>query len=331
MIRLHLGQDDLRRIRFAYSPLWETITSLRTLSGNSGANLHRPWREAVRSRLDAVDMVLLTAVVRPTGYLPDFLVPSPARRNIGFDTSLTQIAAAPLNEVAEQLTHLAGHPVAQAGPGRAERVAFIRALAADPEMALTRITHDLEGYWRAAVAPVWPRLHSLLRDDIAYRLDQLADGGVEELFRSLHPSVRYDSDTLLIHKYYDGDASPDGRGLLLIPCAFAWPDVMVLTAQPHTPTLSYSPRGLGRLWNQPVDRSHAALAAVIGRTRADLIQQLDLPMATSQLATQLEVSAPTLNVHLKALHAAGIVTPRRDGRYVLYSRTPLSDLLAAVR
>jgi DNA-binding transcriptional ArsR family regulator len=52
-------------------------------------------------------------------------------------------------------------------------------------------------------------------------------------------------------------------------------------------------------------------------------------MTTSQLATQLGYAAPTVSAHLKALHAAGIVTARRDGRFVLYSRAPVGDLLMA--
>ena len=330
MIRLHLSAADARRIRFASSPLWEAVTSLRTLTDTSRRwHLHQPWRDQVRSRLDRVDLSVLTAVVRPAGYLPDFLVPSPARRHVAFHTALTELAAADPAQAAGELIHLAGHPVAQRGPGRAERIALLHELAADPTAALARIAQALDEYWQAAVAPFWLRLHALLQDDIAHRLDQLADGGVDALLRGLHPSVRFDGTTLHIEKYYDGDASADGRGVLLVPCAFAWPDVMVRTAQPLPVTISYSPRGVGRLWEQHPSSHHTALAEVIGRTRADLLRLLDLPMATSQLATQLALSAPTLNAHLKALHAAGIVAARRDGRFVLYSRTPVGDLLLA--
>jgi DNA-binding transcriptional ArsR family regulator len=42
-----------------------------------------------------------------------------------------------------------------------------------------------------------------------------------------------------------------------------------------------------------------------------------------------DTAAPTLNVHLKSLQAAGIVSARRDGRAVLYRRTHLGDQLVA--
>ncbi|WP_369206886.1 winged helix-turn-helix domain-containing protein [Streptomyces sp. PU-14G] len=50
-------------------------------------------------------------------------------------------------------------------------------------------------------------------------------------------------------------------------------------------------------------------------------------MSTTQLATQLALTAPTLNAHLKALQAATILTTRRNGRSVLYQRTRLGDQL----
>lgn len=58
-------------------------------------------------------------------------------------------------------------------------------------------------------------------------------------------------------------------------------------------------------------------------------EDLDLPMSTTQLATALALSAPTLSAHLHALHRAGILTSRRDGRAVRYSRTLLGDHLLA--
>jgi DNA-binding transcriptional ArsR family regulator len=239
------------------------------------------------------------------------------------------VTAADPAAVRWQLRHLADHPVATPGPRRAERARLLRGLARLPDAGAAQVAEALAGYWRAAVAPHWPRLQALLRADLAHRLDELADGGVGALLRNLHPSVSYDGSTLRIVKYYDGDADLSGRGLLLVPCAFAWPDVIVLTAEPNVPTVSYSPRGIGTLWERHPSPDGSALAGVVGRTRATLLSQLDLPMSTTQLATALTLSAPTLSAHLHALHRAGLVSSRRDGRAVLYSRTPIGeDLLA---
>lgn len=328
MIELEFTPEDYRRIRFAFSPVAETVTSLRALSLGQRNGLHGPWLATVSSRLDGVDMALLAALVRPTGYVPDFLLPTPPGRTTTIESSLAQIAETDVDVVAHELDHLARHRVAQQGPGRERRAELMRELLADPAAALTRIVDELARYWQAALAPHWPRVHALLQADLAHRMEELATGGVAQLFATLHPSVGMRDDLLTIVKYYEGRAQLRRRGLLLVPCAFVWPDVLVSTADP-LPSLTYSPRGLGRLWESTPDTSESPLGAVVGRTRATILALLELPMSTTQLAAQLTLAAPTLNVHLKSLLAAGILSARRDGRAVLYQRTPLGDQLVA--
>jgi DNA-binding transcriptional ArsR family regulator len=328
VIRLRLSVADVSRVRLAFAPLWEAVTSLRVLTGGSVTGLHGPWLSRVSSRLTDLDLDVLTAVVRPTGYLPDFLVPVPRRQGMGFDASLAALAATDPRLVAGELDHLSHHSLAMSGRGRAHRFALLRDLVAAPEEALARIVAALDGYWKAAVAPYWPRIRALLAADLDHRLREIATGGVRQLFGTLHPAVAFDGDTLTIVKYYDGTADLRHRGLLLVPCVFAWPDVLVRTADPQ-PAITYAPRGLGRLWEtQPTGRQ-AALAGVVGRSRATILAQLDVPASTSHLASQLDLAAPTVNLHLKALREAGIVATHRDGHSVLYRRTPLGDQLLA--
>jgi DNA-binding transcriptional ArsR family regulator len=328
VIELEFTPADYRRIRFAFSPVAETVTSLRTLSLGHRNGLHGPWLATVRQRLGGVDLELLTSLVRPTGYVPDFLMPTPPGRTTTMAAGLDQVAGTGLDVVTHELSHLAQHEVAQQGPGRERRAELMAELLADPERAVRRIVDELGRYWQAAVEPHWPRVHALLRADLAHRLEELAAGGVARLFGTLHPSVAMRDDVLTIVKYYAGRAQLRSRGLLLVPCAFVWPDVLVGTADP-LPSLTYSPRGLGRLWESPPDTDESPLAAVVGRTRATILALLELPMSTTQLAGLVELAAPTLNVHLKSLQAAGILTARRDGRVVLYQRTSLGDQLVA--
>jgi DNA-binding transcriptional ArsR family regulator len=62
--------------------------------------------------------------------------------------------------------------------------------------------------------------------------------------------------------------------------------------------------------------------------RAALLSQLDLPMSTTQLATALTPSAPTLSAHLHALHRAGLVGSRREGCRAVLADPLGEDLLA---
>ncbi|MFC0106099.1 ArsR/SmtB family transcription factor [Kibdelosporangium aridum] len=331
MIELEFTAEDYRLIRFAISPIGEAVKSLRVLSAGRRGGLHGRWLGwlADTGLPRTVDLELLSALVRPQGYLPDFLGPLPSGGSTGIEDGLAEIAATPLDVVRYELDHLARHDVAQQGPGRERREALVLRLADDPEHALRTIVTQLERYWDVAIAPHWPRLNALLQADLAYRLDELASGGVDLLFRSLHPSVAFRGDLLTIVKYFEGRLQLRGRGLLLVPCAFAWPDVLVSTADPM-PSLTYPPRGLGTLWESGrTATADAPLAAVVGDARATILALLDLPMSTTQLAAQLGSAPPTVNVHLKALAKAGIVTARRDGRMVLYRRTPLGDQLVA--
>ncbi|WP_208115454.1 ArsR/SmtB family transcription factor [Labedaea rhizosphaerae] len=324
MIRLRF---DLGRVRFACSPLWEAVTSVRRLAAPSG--LHRPWLAAVQPRLDEVtDMDLLTTVIRPAGYLPDFLHPVPMRREPTFEAQLATLRETDPERVSAELAHLAQHPVAMPGPGRAQREAALAEAAAAPEATLDRLVAALAAYWRVAIEPHWPSMRALLHADLTHRLEELAAGGVRQVFRTLHPSVRLHGEWLHVVKYYDGTADLGDQQVVLIPCVFAWPDVLVRTAEP-SPALTYAPRGVGKLWESRTPRGRSPLAGVLGATRAAILTQLDLPMATDHLAVQLDLAAPTVNVHLKALQEAGLLTSRRAGRHVLYRRTELGDQLCA--
>jgi DNA-binding transcriptional ArsR family regulator len=333
MIRIRLTLTDVSQVRFGFSPLSETVLSLRALASNN--SLHAPWVGKVRPQLDAENIEFLQTLVRPAGYIPDFLTPpvsraGGARSAGGFDTALERVEAADPLLVATQLRHLERHEVAQRGPGRPARQDLLRALVKDPERAVTRVTTALKSYWRTAVEPYWPRIHALLQADLSYRLDELATGGIGQVLKTLHPLVTHRGEFLDIAKYWDGTVELGHRGLLLVPCVFAWPDVVVRSADPQ-PALTYSPRGLGRLWETTAGRNTTALADLIGRSRAAVLTQLDLPMTTTQLALLLALTPPTLSVHLKTLEAVGVVTARRDGRAVLYQRTGLGEQLLGHR
>ena len=318
---------DLGRVRFACSPLWEAVTSVRRLAAPSG--LHGPWLAQVQPRLGEIaDLDLLTTVIRPAGYLPDFLHPVPMRREPTFEAQLAALREIEPERVSTELAHLAQHKVAMPGPGRAQRQAALAEAAAAPDVALDRLVTALAAYWRVAIEPHWPAMRALLHADLAHRLEELAAGGVRQVFRTLHPSVRLNGEWLHVVKYYDGTADLGEQEVVLIPCVFAWPDVLVRTAEPSA-ALTYAPRGVGKLWESRATRARSPLAGVLGTTRAAILTQLDLPMATEHLAVQLDLAAPTVNVHLKALQEAGILASRRAGRHVLYRRTELGDQLYA--
>jgi hypothetical protein len=195
---------------------------------------------------------------------------------------------------------------------------------------MRRLADTLGDYWRLAVEPHWPRIRALLESDLAHRARRLTAGGQEALFGDLHPAVRWREQRLSVESDYDAVLPLRGSGMLLVPSGFAWQRPASITEKPWQPTLIYPARGIAMLW-EPGDAAPEGLAALVGRTRANLLVALDAPRSTTELAERVGVTAGGASQHLSVLRGAGLVTGRRAGRSVLYVRTPLADSLAESR
>ncbi|NUP74054.1 MAG: winged helix-turn-helix transcriptional regulator [Sinomonas sp.] len=323
-----LTSEDLQRVRFEASPLWETVTSLRALQ--QGTPLHRPWIEEAKKRLaeshhpKARDHLrVLTTLVQPKGPIPDALTPTPLRQD-SFTETLKAFAGVPADLWLRDLSYLAHREL----PDYARQI--ITEFREDIDAAVPRITAALEWYWSTAVEPYWPRLRSVLLADIDSRLEELAHHGIQEVFKSLHPSVRPTPEGLEIMRGCDATDLPEpGRGLILVPNAFVWPNTLVLNTAPFVPTITYAPRGVGRLWEKGRDTKESPVSRLLGRTRAQILAQLDVPMTTTQLACALDLAAGTVSSHLKILAESGLTEPLRSGREVFYQRGRVGEELLA--
>ncbi|MDL4817910.1 ArsR/SmtB family transcription factor [Actinomadura opuntiae] len=321
MIEFVFAPDDAARVRFAFSPLLELVRSVRVLADPSGHALHLPWVHGVRPRLRGLDLRPLLSAVPSWGYIPDFLTPPPDTPLPDLDAELEIVRNTPPEVVAAEL--LWTEPGRRADPARP-------AMAAEPERTLETLAGLLERYWSAAVEPYWPRLRDLLEGDVLRRTRALAAHGAAGVFGDLHEDVSWRAGTLTIDRRWDFRGELLGRGLLLVPSAFVWPNVSVMVP-PYQPMLSYPPNGVATLWETGRDRGAGprALAALIGRRRADLLTALATPASTTELAGRMGVTAGAVSQHLGVLRACGLVTGHRLGRRVLYARTPAGDALTA--
>ncbi len=312
MIEMAFSTDDLVHTRFAVSPLWEAVASLRSLRDPGSHALHLPWVEMARPRVAGLDLAPLEALLATSGYTPDFLTPPPGTPLPDIREELDRLRATPPEEVRHELSW-------RFPDGRLPAV--LRPLLDSAEEELERIAGLIGAYWDRAVAPVWPSLHALLEGDVLYRARQIAAGGAWRLFRGLHPSVTFAGGVLRVAKPPDVHVDLGGRGLLLMPSAFAWPEVFAVIDPPWQPTLIYPPRGVGALWQAHSPDAPEALAALMGRSRARILSELDQPVSTTELARRLSMGSSLVSQHLGVLRAAGLVTPHRQGRVVLYART----------
>jgi DNA-binding transcriptional ArsR family regulator len=124
------------------------------------------------------------------------------------------------------------------------------------------------------------------------------------------------------------DLGLDGHGLALLPSGFAGPKVFTMTDTSQGRALWYPPRGHGAL------RDHsrrpeptAALAALLGPTRAPVLILLEAPHSTGEVAAALGLAAATASHHLTTLRDAGLIAGSRVGRKLEYLRTGLGDQL----
>ncbi|GIH11744.1 transcriptional regulator [Rhizocola hellebori] len=288
MIRLQLGGVELARVRFAISPVYETVMALAILTRPGVHAVHVPWLNWARPRLEGVDdLKLVLRLVSHDTIKPAYLIPPPDARMPTLEAELRRVLASK------------AHP------------------------QLDRIVAALRQCFRAAIEPHWERITRLLEADIAYRAGILAQDGIEGLFTDLHDEVSWRDGELVVHP---NRATPNrkvalrGHGLVLCPSVFCWPRVAAAMEPVTAGTLRYPARGVATLWETP-QPAPGAVAALIGRSRAAIMTLLSAPHTTADLARLLELTPGAVSQHLGVLRDAGLVATHRDGRAVLHLRT----------
>src|SRR3954471_14367986 len=161
------GLEDLARTRFAISPIWELISSIRSLRSISEDALLLPWFERVRPALRELDLAEALALHNRHGYIPDFTSPPPSTPLAVFEEELELVRATPVALVRNDMGALARQ---QYGGKLPEG---LRPFVDHPRAAITRLAKTLAAYWETAIEPFWPRVHALLRADIDYRARRL--------------------------------------------------------------------------------------------------------------------------------------------------------------
>ena len=317
MISYRFGPEDLGRVRFAISPLFEIAASVDVLHDPTRHAMHSPWVAAARERLAGLDLALLeAAVAREARFRPDFINPPPERPRAGFAAELARVRATPLETVERDIGWAyEGHP-----PPAARRLLEPGGLDALADL--------MADYWRRAIEPSWPAIRTVLEADIAYRAGRLAAGGPLAAFADLHEEASWRDGALRVDRAYESEVELGGRGLLLVPVAFAWPQLWAMIDPPWQPAVVYAPRGVATLW-APQERPADALADLLGRRRAGILAGLAEPATTQELSRRLAASPAGVSEHLAVLRRAGLVSGRREGREVRYARTPAGDELIA--
>ncbi|QIS76066.1 winged helix-turn-helix transcriptional regulator [Streptomyces sp. DSM 40868] len=257
------------------------------------------------------------------GHAPDRLGPPPLGPAATFEEEIAAVRASD-PEAAREDT--ARSPACT--PGALES-GHGRAWLADPARMVRELADVLERAWRVLVEPDRPRLRALLEADVVFHSRRPAEVGLGRLLPELDPRLSWNGRTLALAPHLEYARDLGGRGLVLMPSVFSWPDVVTDFEAPWQPTLVYPARGPGGLWTEPGARDAEALVRLLGRNRAAVLVALAEPATTGALAHRLGLAPSSVSSHLTILRDAGLPTSRRYGHQVLYERTPLGVALAS--
>lgn len=324
MLRFEATTDDLLRSRFAISPLFELDALLRSLMNLRGqGRLPAEWSRRLmpvfrRLRQDT-DLDAVLALMRPN-IGADFTAPPPQSLAQSIADDLARMRETPLGQARREIDACReSAPPVTAQVEKVLRSTHVVSLLADA----------LEVAWDELLAPDWPMLLAICERDVIHRAAELGGRGWVGALDNLHERVSWRDGGIEI-AISGPDASIDlgGRGLILVPSVFVWPGVAVQWDESWSKTLIYPARGVSALWEDGAAVSSGALAELLGRTRALLLDALDAPASTSQLARSHGLAVGAVGDHLAVLRRAGLLQKARAGRSVLYRRTPLGDAVA---
>ena len=293
---------------------------MRLFRAPSTAALHLPWLDEVRGELADLDLLPLLSLLPPDGYIVDFITPPPGSPLMRIEDEVEIIRRTPARQVRKEIE------IFKRQHGN-RLPAAVEPLLRHPQREVGRLADTMAEYWERAVAPQWPRILALLSADLRHRATRLTEEGPAGLFDGLHRSISFEGEWLHIDQAWQGTVELRGEGLLLVPTVFSWERPSVISVEPWQPTLIYPARGVALLWESP--EAAPELAGLIGGTRARILNAVDAPRSTTELAAQLGLTPGAVSQHLAVLAKAGLVVRRRERRVVLYARTELGDQLVA--
>ncbi|MGI5200503.1 transcriptional regulator [Spirillospora sp. CA-108201] len=325
VLRIHFTGEDLPRTRLAAGPdaMWEVLLSLYRLQRPQGAAVFGRWRRRIRARVPG-SVRLLTDLAPPTGYAVDFLTPATGTGSL--QAGLEALRGTGRSRLRDDLAELAvRHP--------GQRVAgWARELAQGRTQALDGLVDAVTQYASVCVLPDWDRVSAEVRHDRLLRRKALAEGGWPGVLSGIHPSARWSFPVLELDYPAEHDIVLDGRGLVLQPSVFCWGPPVTLLDPELPPILTYPVADVSR-WaaassGRPGVRRERAIAALLGRTRADALEAIALGACnTTQLAGRAVIPLPTASNHARVLREAGLITTHRDGNQVRHTLTPLGSAL----
>jgi DNA-binding transcriptional ArsR family regulator len=324
--RIHFSEDDLDRVQVSptLGPLAETVLALALLRcSRQPRTMLSEWRGQVRV---TPQMRPLTALIPPDCNGVD--LPTLVGETATIEQGVQALLDVPREHLLVEMEWIDRRH-------RLPPLAWAMAEAGGrPELAeATQVAYQ------ELIQPFWPRIRASLHAEQAARRRTLAAEGPGALLASLQgPLIRWRPPVLEILRPGRVEMELEGRGLALVPSVFVG-RAPSLHENPNDedemPRLILPTEGAGRARLWAVSRGLAgsrgsALAALVGRNRAAVLQSIADGCTTTELARRVGISLAAASQHASVLRRAGLIATRRQGSAVLHVLTPLgAELLQA--
>ncbi|MFJ5549336.1 DUF5937 family protein [Streptomyces sp. NPDC093225] len=352
-VTIDIGGLEHGRIVFAPSPLAELCMVLHALAQPAHHPNLASWTTATAARLDPclADRLLeagflwqvsYSDVFMPFAGLPaatdgprlpgatlaeelDLLDRLPDERFVA--AALEHCALAHYNEGGgpSPLTDPAARTRAlEAAAARGPRqLGFTHRLLAEPGTVRAWLRRLLEDCEEAFFGETWRRISPGLTAHARHQTELLRRKGLAAALAGVSTALSVDpaGSVITVDKMTTGDTSavdPElGPGLVMVPSTFGWPHLLVLHAAGWRPVVQYPVRSAELPGPGPVELLQRRMEALAHPMRMRLCRSLARgPATTGELANTYGISAPEVSRHLSVLKRAGLLTTRRQGRYV---------------
>lgn len=161
------GTEGLLRVRFAISPVWETVMAVHAIQHCDAQPSHQVWIDKAGRRAAGVDLGLLFGLHPLSGYTPDFLTPPPRRHEPSVDEDLEQLGDTPLEVLVDELARCLQD---QTDPHARRRIV---GLLTDPVAARRRLADAVPSCWEVLLRDEWLQIRGILESDIAHHAQRL--------------------------------------------------------------------------------------------------------------------------------------------------------------
>jgi DNA-binding transcriptional ArsR family regulator len=200
-------------------------------------------------------------------------------------------------------------------------------------MTRQQVAAVVQEFHRLVIVPRWRRIRGYLEAEREVRARIMTTGGIGRLLTTVHPQAQWQAPVLELPLERHSEVRLGGRGLLLTPSLFLSSRSCVLVeahGRARRPVLVFPTppdrAGAKLLWESDA-QGQQALSALIGRTRAAILDALTESQTTGELAGRLGITAAGISQHTSVLRRAGLITTRRNRNMALHNLTALGVAL----